>query len=89
VDELKLQVDFDNQAVSQHPKLCPCSPTNIQGYSHWNDHPAKQDLEDDVSNGIAGKMLPSKLRMTQRCYQDFPPNIFCARVYAEVRKQRE
>jgi hypothetical protein len=89
VDELKLQVDFDKEAVSQHKKLYPCLPTTKQGYPHWNDHLAKQDLEDNVFNGIAGTMLLSKLRMTWRCYQDFPPNIFCARVHAKVRKQRE
>ncbi len=27
--------------------------------------------------------------MTRRSYQDFPPDIFCVRVHAKKRKQRE
>ena len=53
VDGLRAQVDFDNHAVSQHKKSYPCSSHTKQGYPHWNDHPAKQHLEDDVYNGIA------------------------------------
>jgi hypothetical protein len=34
-------------------------------------------------------MIPSQLRMTRRLYQDFPPDIFCVRVQAKKRKQRE
>jgi hypothetical protein len=60
-----------------------------QGYPHWNNHPAKQHLEDDVYNGIADTMIPSQLRMTRRSYQDFPPDIFCIRMHAKKRKQRE
>jgi hypothetical protein len=60
-----------------------------QGYPYWDDHPAKEALEDDVSNKIAGTMLPRKLRMTRRCYQDFPSKILCMRVYAKWKKQRE
>jgi hypothetical protein len=50
---------------------------------------AKQHLEDDVCNGIADAMIPSQLRMTRRSYQDFPPDIFCVRVYTKKRKQIE
>ena len=89
VDGLRAQVDFDNHAVSQHKKSYPRSSHTKRGYPHWNDHPAKQHLEDDVYNGIADTMLPSQLRMTRRSYQDFPPDIFCVRVHAEKRKQRE
>jgi hypothetical protein len=64
-------------------------PNTKGGYPHWNGHPAKQHLEDDVYNGTADTMLPSQLRMTRRLYQDFPPEIICARVYAEKRKQME
>ncbi len=88
VDELRLQVDFNNLAVSQHKKMYPWVP-GTQGYPYWDDHPAKEALEDNVSNGIAGTMLPSKLRMTRRCYQDFPSNISCVTVHAKLRKQRE
>jgi hypothetical protein len=28
-----------------------------QGYPHWNWHPAKEHLEDNVHNNIAGTML--------------------------------
>ena len=51
VDGLRAQVDFDNYAVSQHKKSYPCSHTK-QGYPHWNDHPAKQHLEDDFTMGL-------------------------------------
>ena len=34
-------------------------------------------------------MPPSELRMTRTSYQDFPPDIFCVRVHAKKRKQRE
>jgi hypothetical protein len=60
-----------------------------QRYPYWDNHPAKEALEDDISNRIAGTMLPSKLRMTRRGYQDFSSKIFCVRVHAESRKQRE
>jgi hypothetical protein len=89
VNRLRVQVDFDNHAVSQHKKSYPHSSHTKRGYCHWNDHPAKQHLEDDVYNGIADTMLPSQLRMTRRSYQDFPPDIFCVRVHSKRRKQRE
>jgi hypothetical protein len=89
VDELRVQVNFDNLAVSQHKKMYPRVPHTKQGYPYWDDHPEKQLLEDDIHNGKANAMLPSQFRMTRRCYQDFPPNIFCARAHAEMRKQRE
>ncbi len=89
VDELRLQVESDNLAVSQNKKMYPQVPASTRGYPYWDDHPAKKALKDDVFNGIAGGMLPSKLRMTQSCYQDFPSNIFCVRVHAELRKQKE
>ena len=89
VDELRVQVDFDNQAVSQHKKMYPWVPQTKQEYPYWDDHLARQFLEDDIHNGNANAMLSSQLRMTWRCYQDFPPNIFCARVHAKARKQKE
>ena len=89
VDGLREQVDFDDRAVSQHMTSYPQSSHTKQGYPHWNDHPAKQHLEDDVHNRIADTMLPSELRITRRSYQDFPPDIFCVGVHAEKQKQRE
>ena len=89
VDGLRVQVDFDEQAVSQHRKSYPRSSHTKRGYPHWNGHPAKEHLEDDVYNRIADTMPPSKLRMTQTSYKDFLPDIFCIRVHAEKRKQRE
>jgi hypothetical protein len=89
VNGLTAQVDFNNLAVSQHKKSYPSLSHTKQGYPHWNDHPEKQHLEDDVYNGIADTMIPSQLSMTHRSYQDFPPDIFCVRVHAEKRKQRE
>jgi hypothetical protein len=89
LDELRAQVEFDNQAVSEQKKLFPRSPTTKRGYPHWNDHPAKVHVEDDVHNGIADNMLPRELRMTRLTYQEFPEDIFCVRVHAEKRKQRE
>jgi hypothetical protein len=86
---LKAQVDFDNQAVSQHKKSYPPLPNTKQGYPHWNSHPAKQHLEDNVYNRTADTMLPSQLRMIRGLYQDFLPEIFCVRVHAEKWKQRE
>ena len=89
VDGLREQVDFDNQAVLQHKELYPRSPNTKRGYPHWDDHPAKQQLEDDVFNGIADTMLPRQLRLTRQSYQEFPESIFCVRLHAEKRKQRE
>jgi hypothetical protein len=82
VDGLRVQVDFDNLAISHHKKSYPCSSHTNGRYPHWNNHPAKQHLEDYVYNGIADTMIPSQLRMTFRSYQDFPPDIFCVRVHA-------
>ncbi len=89
VNGLRAQVDLDNLAISQHKKSYPHSSHTKWGYPHWNDHAAKQHLEDDVYNGIADTMIPSQLRMTRRLHQDFPPDIFCGRVHAKKRKQRE
>jgi hypothetical protein len=89
VDGLRVQVDFDEHAVAQHKKSYPRSSHTKQGYPHWNGHPAKEHLEDDVLNRIADTMLPSKLRMTQTSYQEFPQDIFCVRVHAKKWKQRE
>jgi hypothetical protein len=89
VDELRLRVEYDNLAVSQHKKMYPRVPASTQEYPYWDDHLAKKALEDDVFNQIAGGVLPSKLRMTRSCYQDFPSNIFCVRDHAESRKQQE
>jgi hypothetical protein len=88
INQMRAQVEFDNQADSEQKKLHPQSPTTKQGYPHWNDHPAKEHLEDNVKNGIANTMLPSELRMTRLTYQEFPEDIFCVRVHAEKRKQR-
>ena len=52
-------------------------------------HPAKEHLEEDVYNRIADTMPPSELRMTRTSYKNFPPDIFCVRVHAKKRKQRE
>ncbi|KAL3779356.1 hypothetical protein ACHAW5_002949 [Stephanodiscus triporus] len=60
-----------------------------QGYPHWNRHPAKEHLEDDVYKRIADTMVPSELRMMQTSYQDFPQDIFYVRVHAKKRKQME
>ncbi len=89
IDQLRAQVEFGNQAVSEQKKLYPWSPTTKWGYPHWNDHPAKEHLEDNVNNGIANTMLLSELRMTRLTYQEFSKDIFCVRVHAERRKQRE
>jgi hypothetical protein len=89
IDQLILQVEFNNQAVSEQKNLYPQSPITKRGYPHWNDHSAKEHLEDNIHNGIANTMLPSELRMTQLTYQEFPEDIFCVRVHAEKRKQRE
>ena len=89
VDGLRVQVNFDNQAVLQHKELYPRSPNTKRGYPHWDGHPAKQQLEDDVFNGIADTMLPKNLRLTRKSYQEFPESIFCVRLHAEKRKQRE
>jgi hypothetical protein len=89
VDELRVQVHFNNLAVPQHKKMYPQVPHTKQGYPYWDDHPEKQLLEDDIHNGKASAILPSQFRMTWRCYQDFPSNIFCTRDHAEMRKQRE
>ncbi len=89
VDGLREQVDFDDRAGLQHMKTYPRSSHTKRRYPHWNDHPAKQHLEDDVYNKIADTMLPSQLWMTRRSYQEFPHDIFCIRVHAEKRKQRE
>jgi hypothetical protein len=89
VNGLRAQVDFNNLAISQHKKSYTCSSHTKQGYPHWNNHPAKQNLVDDVYNGVADTMIPSQLRMNHRSYQDFPPDIFCIRVHAKKQKQRE
>ena len=89
VDGLRAQVDFDDRAVSQHMKSYPQLSHKKRGYPHWNGHPAKQHLENDVYNKIVDTMLPSQLWMTRRSYQDFPQDTFCVRVHAEKRKQRE
>jgi hypothetical protein len=72
VDGLRVQVDFDEQAVSQHKMSYPQSSHMKRGDPHWNGHPAKEHLEDDVYNRIADTMPPSELRMDDA---DFIPRL--------------
>jgi len=45
-------------------------------------------LENDVRNGITHKKSPLELQASKKSYQEFPPDIFCKRVHAEMAKQR-
>jgi len=85
----KAQVEFDDKAVADHQQLFPRKSLTKRGYPHWNKHPAKKHLEDDVRDGTAKSLPPKELRMTRSSYQKFPAKIFCRRVQDEKRKQRE
>ena len=89
VKDTKVRVDFDNKAVAEHKRRFPRQPKTKGGYPHWNDHNAREHLEDDVRNGIADTMAPNDLRKTRESYREFPVVVFCKRVHAEKRKQRE
>lgn len=82
------RVEFDNRAVSAHKINYPRPTTTHGGYPHWNGHPAKKHLEDDVCDGTADKMLPQALRDTRQSYKEFPVTVFCQRVHSEKEKQR-
>jgi hypothetical protein len=64
------RVEFDNRAVSVHKINYPPPTTSHGGYPHWNRHPAKKHLEDDVCDGTANKMLPQALRDTRQSYKE-------------------
>ena len=85
----KAQVEFDDKAVADHQRLFPRKSVTKNGYPHWNKHPAKKHLEKDIRNGTAKSLCPKELRMTRSSYQKFPERVFCTRVQAERRKQRE
>ena len=89
IEATKAHVEFDNKAVAEQKRLFPRKPNTKRGYPHCFGRPAKEDLEDDVRDGTAEKMWPRKLRMTRLSYQEFPSDVFCKRVHAEKRKQRE
>ena len=81
------RVEIDNNADQEHAKSFLDNPKQ-RGYLHWDTHQAKIDLEMDVRDGIACQKSPRELWATNKCYQDFPPVIFCKRVHAEMQKQR-
>ncbi|KAL7554864.1 hypothetical protein ACHAWF_019046 [Thalassiosira exigua] len=89
IEATREQVQFDNNVVAKHKQLFPRDNLTTRGYPHWNGHQAKEDLEDDVRDGTADKMPPRKLWATRNTYQEFPKAVFCKRVQAEKRKQRE
>ena len=89
IKENKARADFDNKAVAEDKMKHPRKSTTKNGYPHWNTHPAKVCLEDDVRDGTANSMAPIDLWEARCEYQDFPHGIFCVRVHSEKRKQRE
>jgi hypothetical protein len=88
IEATAARVEFDNNAVREHAKKFPRQPKTNGGYPHWDTHQAKKDLERDVCNGIACLHTPRELWATNKFYQEFPPDIFCKRVHAEMQKQR-
>jgi hypothetical protein len=88
IEATAARVEFDNNAVQQHKIKFPRQPITKRGYPHWDTHQAKEDLENDVRNGITHKKYPLELRASKNSYQEFPPDIFCKRVHAEMAKQR-
>lgn len=88
IDATNERVEFDNRAVSAHKINYPRPTTTHVGYPHWNGHPAKKHLEDDVRDGTADKMRPQALRDTRQSYKEFPVTVFCQRVHSEKQKQR-
>ena len=88
IDATNLRVEFDNRAVLLHKAIYQRPPKTHRNYPHWNGHPAKKYLEDDVRNGIADIMAPKSLRGTREPYKDFPTDVFCKRVNSEKQKQK-
>lgn len=83
------RVEFDNRAVSEHKMTFCRTPKTKGGYPHWDGHPSKKYLEDDVQDGTADRMAPRELRKTRECYKEFPLEIFCKRVHSVKQKQKE
>jgi hypothetical protein len=65
------RVEFDNRAVSEHKMTFCRTPKTKGGYPHWDGHPAKKYLEDDVQDGTADKMAPRELRKTENVTKNF------------------
>lgn len=80
----------EDERIFQHEKLLfPRKERNIRGQFFWDTHIANLSLHEDVKNGIADQLKPSKLRETRVAYQDFSPEVFCGHVHQEKRAQRE
>ena len=88
IEATAARVEFDNKAVQEHKIKYPRQPTTKKGHPHWDTHPAKVDLENDVRDGTANIKAPMDLWITKKSYQQFPPDIFSKRVQAEKQKQR-
>jgi len=88
IEEMTARVELDNKAVREHHKMYPRPSTTKRGYPHWDTHPAKEQLENDVRNGTANEKTPRELWMANDTYKEFPPDVFCKRVQAEKQKQR-
>lgn len=84
------QVQADDIAAEEHIRNNPRKPLNRRGYPHWDTHAAKIMLERDVANKVHETMTPQQLRMSanRNEYRDFPPQVFAARMYAEVARQK-
>ena len=80
----------EDERIFQHEKLLfPRKERNIRGQFFWDTRIANLSLHEDVKNGIADQLKPSKLRETRVEYQDFSPEVFCGHVHQEKRAQRE
>jgi len=88
VKQEKEQVQLDDAMARMHIASFPRASLNRRGYPHWDTHPAKQWLEVDVANRLHKIMSRRCLRKTRACYQEFPKEVFTARVNAEVTRQK-
>ena len=88
LEKEKKQCALEDIKAARHIKNNPRSPLTKGGYPHWNGHPAQKKLQEDVCNKLHEKMKPSQLYSKREVYQKFPPDIFRARLYREVDKQR-
>ncbi len=72
----KDQVELDDSLAKLHIRDWPRLHLNLRGYLHWNKHPAKELLKDDVANKLHDKMAPMELRKTSNEYMEFPAAVF-------------
>ena len=73
------------KAFRKHQRLHPSVMHKLDGKPHFDKHPAKQKLREDVEEDAHKEMAPSDLRETDDDYKAFAPKDFRSKIYQTVR----